>query len=150
MAEKSVTTAGLIYDEVTGELLRIVIPDDDASLTLHIGTGEALARVGLPAYVAATPQQLSDVFESISRIPQPPIKRLAVVDSKGVVLQVVHTVKDRYTAPAGTTAVESSKAELGGTIVNGVYTPPTVVKVGPTKGTTEKPAGTITVKGKGH
>lgn len=44
------STIGVIYSKDTGQILRVVVPDSDAELALHVGEGEALQSYGTAKY----------------------------------------------------------------------------------------------------
>jgi hypothetical protein len=46
------TKIGVIYDRYTLEIRRIIVPDHDNQLPLHVGKGEALTTMPLTMYPA--------------------------------------------------------------------------------------------------
>lgn len=70
----SATLIGAIYDLSTGVVLRIVVPDTDAQLALHVHAGEGIAPLSKAQYPTKTLEDIAAIVEVVSGKPQPPPK----------------------------------------------------------------------------
>lgn len=60
------TKIGVIYNEETGQVLRVVVPDDDAQLDLHAGSGEKIIKLNKTDYQTKTKEDIHKIVEDAS------------------------------------------------------------------------------------
>lgn len=82
-------SVGLVYGKITGLLRRIVIPDNDSQLPMHIGAGEAMVTISTAQYAtfAGTPDAIQSYLISVTGI-VPSGYRAVMIDAAGNVLSV--------------------------------------------------------------
>lgn len=89
------TKIGVIYNQDTKQILKVVIPDEDAQLVLHIGEGESALEYEKDQYpglegpealtvLAALVEEANDLLGNKKSENQPPLSTIEDLDPKSI------------------------------------------------------------------
>jgi len=106
-------SVGLVYGKITGLLRKIVIPDTDAQIPLHVGRGEAVIIASNAQYNSLTSLDAVQAFVNAAVGTTPSGYRSAMIDTVGNVISIHHADAGCDVPFPGKTLVWNDSVELG-------------------------------------